>query len=141
MPLNFIETALLAYPTVGTFNTDGLRAITIQGARYGGKWVIILPEPFGGAIECEADDRLMADPRYPDLAVESLFIWLRQATKAAGLRLVDWKVLNGQIPDGERPYFCAASAVFADATFVPAPGVVYADEWTLDRAMAASRLD
>lgn len=141
MPLEYETTKPL---TINSYNENGLAVLAVQGGRYGGTWAISAV-PVGGAqpageirtfLDQERHPDLTNDPRYPNLAIESAFIWLRDQTANQGLRLVYFECLNHRHSAGEAPYFCAAQAVIAGPAFRPQPGVEYADTWTLDHAMA-----
>jgi hypothetical protein len=139
MPLEYGTTQPL---TIDTYDENGLAAIVVQGGRYGGTWVITATANDGravGELRTSLDEQrhpdLVDDPRYPYLAIESAFIWLREQTEHQGLGLAYFECLNHHYPPGDAPYFCAARAVVAGPEFVPTPGVEYADGWTLDQAM------
>lgn len=124
------------------FNADGLAVVFVSGVRYGGDWVIRASAsadgPSFGEFETSAGDskvRMQADPRYPDLAIESAFVWLIDQARGRGQRVVDFKCHNDRYGAGERPYFCLAQATIANSSFTPVPGVTYADEMTLDAVM------
>jgi hypothetical protein len=144
MPLPIASSEDLAIPAA-MFNEHGLAVLTLQGGRYGGDWVITPVSPDGrdldgGGLTTSAGDErarqaLLADPGYPDRAIETAFIWLMEQAKRQGLRVVAFECLNSQYPETDRPYFCAARAVVAGQSFRPAPGVIYDDEQTLDAVM------
>lgn len=140
MPLGISSGTGLELPA-GEFNADGLAVIMISGGRYGGAWAISATAtadgPKLGEFRTSSPRDLTGDPRYPDLAIETAFIWLRGETVRLGLRLVGFENLNQHYDAGSRPYFCLAQAVIANRSFVPVPGVRYADDQTLDEAMAS----
>jgi hypothetical protein len=144
MPLPIASWVNLAIPA-GLFNEHGLAVLTLQGGRYGGDWVITPVSQdgrylAGGEFTTSAGSErrmqaLLTDPGYPDRAIETALIWLMGEAKRQGLRVVMFECLNGQYPETDRPYFCAARAVIASQSFKPAPGVIYDDEQTLDAVM------
>jgi hypothetical protein len=144
MPLPIAASEDLAVPA-SMFNGDGLAVLILQGGRYGGDWVIRpvaadgAGSPAGEFTTSAGSERtmqaLLTDPRYPDRAIETAFIWLTGEAKRQGLRVVAFECLNSQYGAGERPYFCAARAVIAGRSFKPAAGVMYDDEQTLDAVM------
>jgi hypothetical protein len=114
----------------------------LSGGRYGGDWVIGASTNADGDLlgevrtEAGASRReLERDPRYPYLAIESAFAWLVGEAKRLGWRVVGFECFNDQYREEDRPYFCLARALVANASFVPRPGVAYADEMTLDAVM------
>jgi hypothetical protein len=143
MPLPFCVTQALDVPPAD-FNAHGLAVVDIRGGRYGGDWVVSAviagrqPDEVIGRIDTEAGgrrDHLTSDPQYPDRAIETAFVWLNDETRRRGWRLVSCECANQGIPAHQAPYFCAARVIIASETFVPAPGVTYADELTLDHWM------
>jgi hypothetical protein len=142
MPLPYDTTTDLQIPA-GAFNNDGLAVLLLQGGRYGGDWTVVAsggPERDTWGEFCTSiDDRrkraLLTDPGYPDRAAETAFIWLMDQAKRQGLRVVGWECMNSHYGPGEAPYFCAAQAIVANESFVPAEGVIYADGQTLDAVM------
>jgi hypothetical protein len=141
MPLPVGSSEPLSIPAT-EFNEHGLAVIMLSGGRYGGDWVIgasvSADGPVLGEIRTEAGSSrptLEPDPRYPYLAIETAFAWLRGEAGRLGLRVVGFECLNDQYGPAERPYFCLAQAIVASGEFIPAPGAVYADEMTLDAVM------
>lgn len=142
MPLPFTQETALSVPD-DVFNQDGLAVATVRGGRYSGHWnlSIAAPESVAGGIFTSSPRAhfLATDPFYPTLALETVFIWLRQETVRLGLRLIHFESLNDRYGPQERPFFCAARVIFASHTFVPWPGATYADEVTLDEAMGYTK--
>lgn len=140
MPLPIASSESLSIPEA-EFNEHGLAVVFLSGGRYGGDWVIgACTEDSGGIGEFSTDGgpskaELERDSRYPDLAAETAFTWLRGEAGRLGLRVVAFDCLNSRYGPAERPYFCLARAVVANASFEPKPGAVYADEMTLDAVM------
>lgn len=124
MPLPYEVTTDLDIPA-DAFNADGIAIVNVQGGRYGGNWVIrafvgTASEP-AGEIESTYDLRrsdLTKDERYPDLAVDTVYVWLHDHVKKHAC----------SFGADERPFFIAARALIGSVEFVPAPGVKYADE-------------
>jgi len=144
MPLPCIPGADLQIPP-GVFSSDGLAVLLLQGGRYGGDWHIAVTTAADqtdclGSFQTDTPrkQQLLPGPRYPWLAVETAFIWLTAQAQEHGWRVVGWECLNRHYGPGEAPYFCAAQAIVADATFTPLPGTTYADEMTLDEVMGYS---
>jgi hypothetical protein len=143
MPFPASTTSSLELPD-GQFNADGLAVLFLSGSRAGGDWMIAASAAADsrqlGEFQTSADEsrkqRLLQDPRYPDLAIESAFTWPSGQARDRGWRVFGFECLNGRYGPGEPPYFCLAQAVIANAAFTPAPGVAYADELTLDAVMA-----
>jgi len=140
MPLGVSSSTGLDIPA-GTFNSDGLAVIMLSGGRYGGQWVITVSAqadgPQFGEFWADSDGRVLTgDPRYPDLAIETAFIWLMAEAPPRGWRVVSFENLNRHYGPGERPYFCLARAIIASSSFTPQPGAVYADQMTLAEVMA-----
>lgn len=134
MPLPYNTAHALEVPTEA-FNADGIAVINISGGRYGGHWDINAfatgdDEPIGEIQTCYDLDRsdLTKDARYPDLAVDTAYVWLHDMVKTRGWRLLTWDSLNAGYGPNERPYFMAARALIGSEDFVSAPGVKYADE-------------
>ena len=133
MPLPYTVTEPLNVPTAA-FNSDGIAVLRVGGGRYGGDWVIDAldgGQAVWGSIETCYDlgrDDLTKDARYPDLALDSAFVWLNGEAKKRGWRLIFWESLNSGIPQDEKPYFTVARAMLASEHFVPMDGVTYADE-------------
>lgn len=144
MPLPYITGKALDIPA-GAFNADGLAVLIAQGGRYGGDWHIAFTaqddrqEALGrfqtDAGGATAKRALTGDPGYPYRAIESAFIWLMEQAKAHGWRVVGFECLNSHYGPDEAPYFCAAQALVAGDSFMPQPGVFYADALTLDQVM------
>lgn len=141
MPLPVSSSENLSIPP-DQFNGDGLAVIMLSGGRYGGDWSVAVSVsadgPRLGEFTTDAGpskDDMKRDPRYPDLAVETAFIWLRGEADRLGWRVVGFECLNDQYGEAGRPYFCLARAIIAREGFEPAPGVAYADEMTLDAVM------
>lgn len=141
MPLPVHSSEPLNIPA-SAFNEDDLTVIFLSGGRYGGDWVI------SASIRADGDQlgtfttdaglsrpALVNDPHYPDLAIETAFIWLMSEARKHGWRVVSFECLNDQYREAERPYFCVARAIIASEQFKPAPGVTYADQMTLDAVM------
>lgn len=125
------------------YNDDDLAVLMLAGGRYGGIWAVQAMTAEGdviGSFQTHLDESKHADlpndPRYPYLAAETGFIWLREQTAQLGVQLLHFECLNHQYAAESAPYFCAAQFIVAGETFEPAPGVEYADQWTLDQAMA-----
>lgn len=146
MPLPIADADPLNIPE-SAFNADGLAVIMLPGGRYGGDWVIQAVNAGGdqqpaGKIRTSVDGRrkqvLENDPGYPDRAIETAFIWLTGEARRQGLRVVDFECLNGRYAPAERPFFCLARGIVASAAFIPAEGVTYADDQTLDAVMACT---
>lgn len=134
MPLPYNVNDALDIPAEA-FNADGIAVIEIRGGRYGGDWVISASAGRAdgtiGEIETCYDlsrDDLTKDERYPDLAVDTAYVWLHGEMKQRGWRLLAWENFNAHCGPDERPYFMAARAVVGSDKFVPAAGVKYADE-------------
>jgi hypothetical protein len=140
MPLPVASAEALSIPETA-FNADGLAVLAIPGGRYGGDWSIsfMAGDVNCGSLSTSVDDRrkreLQSDPGYPDRAIETAFIWLIGQTREQGLRVVGWECFNSRYAEAERQFFCLARAIVAGKAFIPAPGVTYADEMTLDAAM------
>ena len=139
MPLDYTTTQPLDLQGV-EYNDDDLAVLMLAGDRYGGEWFVEAQTPDGATIgqyRTHIDDGrntdLRDDPRYPYLAVESGFIWLRDQLAHLGVQLLDFECLNHHY---DTAFFCAARFVVAGETFEPIAGVDYADQWTLDYAMA-----
>ena len=142
MPLPYDTSKTLRIPTEA-FNDNGIAVLDIHGGRYDGHWVIDAfiagankrsDEPEIGGIETCYDlqrDDLTKDDRYPDLAVDTAYVWLNDEMKKLGWRLLAWDNFNGQQDPGMRPYYIAARVVIGSDKFVPSPGVKYADEMTV----------
>lgn len=134
MPLSYVLRTPLDVPAPA-FNDNAIAVIEIRGSRYGGDWVITAnaasaPEPLG-KIETSYDMTrrdMTQDERYPDLAVDTAYVWLHDHVTKHGWRLLSWDNHNKRIPADEKPYFMAAQALIGSEDFVPAPGVKYADE-------------
>lgn len=140
MPLSISSGTGLELPSA-EFNADGLAVIMISGGRYGGQWVMGASAkadgPKLGEFWADSGPRdLTGDPCYPDLAIETAFVWLRGETARLGLRLVGFENLNRHYDADSRPYFCLARAIIASPSFVPVPGARYAEEQTPDEATA-----
>lgn len=134
MPLHYDVEEELNIPAE-LFNADAIAIININGGRYGGDWVISasargVDESLGQINTSHDRSRydLTQDERYPDLAVDTAYVWLHDHVKKHGWRLLVWENFNSQIGPDERPYFAYARAVIGSDKFVPAPGVKYADE-------------
>ena len=145
MPLPVSSSENLSIPP-DQFNADGLAVIFLSGARYGGDWTVTTSVSADGPVlggfntgAGASRPALKGDPRYPYLAIETAFIWLRGETARLGWRVVGFECLNDQYGERERPYFCLARAIIAGERFTPAPGVAYADERTLDAVMGYGR--
>ncbi len=124
------------------FNEHGLAVVFLSGGRYGGDWVVSASAEGGdrklGEFQTDGGTskaELERDPRYPYLAIETAFIWLMGEAPKQGRRVVGFECLNDRYAEAERPYFCLARAVVANASFAPRPGIAYADEMTLDAIM------
>ena len=109
------------------------------GGRYGGNWSMAASlRPSSdtvGQLTTERGGVSLNDPRYPDLALESAFIWLMAQAKKHGWRVLFFENHNERYAEAERPYFVLAQAILGNASFKPKPGVKYADEGTLDEAV------
>ncbi|NUR59397.1 MAG: hypothetical protein HOV87_12120 [Catenulispora sp.] len=131
MALPFRQTTELAIPDE-LFSEHGLAVLTVHGGRAGGHWHIRITDPSGvtgGIVTTYSDPQAASDdPTYPDLAVEAAYFWIRDAVADRGLRLLQLESLNDRYDADQRPYFCLAQAVIANAAFVPEPGVIYADQ-------------
>jgi hypothetical protein len=144
MPLPIASSENLNIPA-GDFNGDGLAVVMLSGGRYGGDWAVhaLIDGDSLGVLHTEVDDRrkheLQSDPGYPDRAIETAYIWLTGEMKRQGMRVVSFECHNSKYGPDERPYFCLAQAIVASEAFVPAPGVTYADEMTLDAVMGYVR--
>lgn len=136
MPLDHRTITPLEIPNAA-FNADGLAVLLLRGTRETGTWVIqaaaggevglgqlqtLIPEQ-GGFLD---------DPHYPDLAVETAFIWLNEQARRQGWRVVSWECLNAYYDPEERPLYCAARAVVVNRTFIPVR-----DEQTLELIMGS----
>lgn len=134
MPLPYEVHEALQVST-SSFNDDGLAVLMVHGGRYGGDWEINARlssddpsrEP-RGSIGTSRGRTSTKDERYPDLALDSAFVWLNDEAKKRGWRLVHWESLNDNFPSDQKPYFVLARALLANERFVPAEGVIYADE-------------
>jgi hypothetical protein len=123
MPLDHTTITPLEIPNAA-FNADGLAVLLLRGTRETGTWVIqagaggevglgqlqtFIPEQ-GGFLD---------DPHYPDLAVETAFVWLNEQARRQGWRVVSWECLNAYYDPEQRPFYCAARAVVVNRTFIP----------------------
>lgn len=130
MPLQVDQSISLNLPA-GVFNSDGLAVVMLSGGRYGGNWVVkAIPDADGdpanpaGQFTTFAGSpkaALLHHPRYPDLAVETAFIWLMGQVMHLGLRVVRFECLNSQFDEATRAYSCLARAVIANRSFTPSP--------------------
>ena len=145
MPLPISSSEDLSIPAT-EFNEHGLAVIMLSGGRYGGDWMIGAGAEDAGKLGELGTDagpsraELERDPRYPYLAIETAFAWLRGEADRLGLRVVAFDCLNDRYGEAERPYFCLARAVVANASFAPRAGIAYADEMTLDAVMGYGRV-
>jgi hypothetical protein len=116
-----------------SFNADNLCAVFVCGTRAGGDWIMnVMLTPYGSPIGSFWARRVNGlspdDTRFPGMANRAAFGWLRDQARARGWRLLGWEDMNDKYGPGERPFFTLAQAVLGSASFVPEPGVQYADE-------------
>jgi hypothetical protein len=111
MPLAYETREPLTIPG-SAFNADDVATILVQGARYGGQWMLGAqvvrngkPEDaIIGSIFTEADDR-------PSMAVDTAWIWVNDACMKDGVKLAAWNDLNGSYDAGSAPFFAAATFI------------------------------
>jgi hypothetical protein len=115
------------------FNDDGLVPLFINGGRYGGDWNMAASlnadaGSCGSFWVMRPGSVSTADPRYPDMVIETAFGWLLAQARTRGWRVLSWENLNSEYGPAERPYFVLAQAVLGNERFEPLTGVLYADE-------------
>jgi hypothetical protein len=136
MPLPVEHSIPLNVPT-DAFDEKGLCELFVSGGRYSGIWSMAVLRGADGPVlgRLTAGRReLKQDPCYPDLAVDTAFVWLMGEAAEHGWRVLWFKNLNSQYGPGERPYFVLAQVVIGSQRFKPKPGVRYADQLMPDDA-------
>ncbi|WP_406639069.1 hypothetical protein [Amycolatopsis sp. WGS_07] len=128
MPLPFDRKSSLRV-SLSEFNKDGLFALMVHGNRYGGNWNINLfpaderpADNSRGSIMTSWDhksDDLTKDDNFPDLALDTAYVWLNSEASALGWRLVYWSSLKDQIPKDQQPFLILAQAVIGNEHFTP----------------------
>ncbi|MEV5279743.1 hypothetical protein ACFYMW_25755 [Streptomyces sp. NPDC006692] len=121
------------------FDDNHIAVLLVIGHRYGGQWKINMfsqrehpNEAVAlGTIDTFHDhqrDDLTDSDRYPQLGLDTALIWLLSEAKEMGYRLLLWEDERDQVPAEAAMFTIGARVAFGSARFVPAPGVVYADE-------------
>jgi hypothetical protein len=138
MPLPYEVTAELEIPA-SLFNRHAIAVVVVQGVRAGGDWHVNVSTLAdrnvrgGFATSHPQSTSLAAEVWYPRLGHETAFIWLNDQVKQRGWSLLQY--IKIEYAPSERPYFFAAQVAVGSELFLPALGVMYAGELTLDQVM------
>lgn len=138
MPLLYTTVSGLAVNS-GSFNGDAVAVLNIQGTGYGRKWMIIVSDEDYATVGEFAAGRLETESisdsdDYPLRVLETAYVWVHDQATKRGWRVLAWNA--DEYPTNQRPHFIAAQVLIGSEAFVPTPGVVYADEMTLDQVMS-----
>ncbi|GGS84271.1 hypothetical protein GCM10010156_48590 [Planobispora rosea] len=107
MPLAYTTHQPLEIPA-DAYNDDDIATIVVQGARYGGQWMLTAVW-FRSNGSSDLIGKIQTVPSTdPDLVVNTAFVWVNDACMTSGVKLAHYENRNNAYGPEEAPYRAAA---------------------------------